>query len=192
MSTEYELLEDGTKLYSCKEFARLLADAKQSNKKKVLIGDLILVLLCAHPDKPIFGRTMLIKQVFLLFEEVLSKADLEIQNPKFVPHNYGPYSFTVMQIVEDLWFSRFISVDGRKNSRKESFKLTLAGVERAKESFNKLSPNLQQNIQDKRVGWDQLGTDGILRYVYENYPDMKEKSKIKNRYKEIVWGNEGI
>ncbi|WP_281767482.1 hypothetical protein [Methanoculleus bourgensis] len=189
MSTNYELLEDGTKLYSFKEFTKLLADAKQSKKRKVLISDLILVLLYAHPEKPIFGRTMLIKQAFLLFEEVLSSAELEVQNPKFVPHNYGPYSFTVMQIVEDLWFSRCINVSGRKNSRKESFKLTKEGMNRAAEAFNKLNQEVQQDIRNKRVGWDQLGTDGILRYVYENYPDMKVNSKIKNRYEEIVWGN---
>lgn len=177
MSTNDKLLKDGTKLYSFKEFSKLLADAKQSQKRKVLIGDLVLALLYAHPDKPIFGRTMLVKQVFLLFNEVLSGTDLEIQNPKFVPHNYGPYSFTVMQIVEDLWFSRFISVSGRKNSRKESFKLTTEGRERAAESFKKLDPELQRDIINKRVGWDQLGTDGILRYVYENYPDMKVNSK---------------
>ncbi|GLI45798.1 hypothetical protein MBOURGENBZM_05900 [Methanoculleus bourgensis] len=62
-------------------------------------------------------------------------------------------------------------------------------MNRAAEAFNKLNQEVQQDIRNKRVGWDQLGTDGILRYVYENYPDMKVNSKIKNRYEEIVWGN---
>lgn len=188
MKKRIAALSDNTKIYNYDQFCKLLDRARQSDEKKMLIGDIILILFYSQKDKPIFGRTMLIKQLFLVFTEILEGNNIKTQNPKFIPHNFGPYSFTVMQIVDDLWFSRSIIVEGRKRSRKEAFSLTKEGEIRARKLFLNLNEDLQNTLREKRVGWDQLGTDGILNYVYKKYPKMIENSRIKSRYKEITWG----
>jgi uncharacterized protein YwgA len=188
LSTELERTADNTILYSYDEAKALLANSKCSENKMFLIRDLILYLLNSHPNKPIYGRTMLVKQIFLLFEEVIPEYQIYCQNANFVPYDFGPYSFTVMQIVEDLRFSKLILVDGRKNSRKEAFHITQSGIEQISKMSNQLNSEFLKAIKQKRIGWDQLGTDGILRYVYEKYPDMKVNSKLKSKYKDITWG----
>ena len=64
-----------------------------------------------------------------------------------------------------------------------------AGQKYSKTLFNKLPKSQKNEIAIKRKGWDQLGTEGILNYVYTHYPKYTEKSVIKNRYKDVIWGN---
>lgn len=178
-------LSDETEVFSYKEAT---AVAKKRKVPDLLVRDLILLLLYARKDKPIYGRTMLMKQVFLLFEEILRKYNLKVQNPKFVPYYYGPYSFTVAKVLEDLSFAGYIKIEGKKNTRKEKFMLTNQGLREIDKKWNKLDENLRKEIEKHRIAWDQMGTDGILNYIYTYYPEFKEKSKIKDKYKEIKWG----
>lgn len=185
--SDIERLSDNSILYSMKEFEKELSKYNKE-ERKVLITDAIFILLYAHPNKPVYGRTMLMKQIFLLFEEIFKRNKIAHQSPNFVPYNYGPYSFTVMEIIENLKNSGDLLVQGRKNTKKEKFSLSEKATMRAKENFTSLPHGLKELIKEKRIGWDQLGNDGILRYVYLNYSDYKEKSIIKNRYSDIHWG----
>jgi len=167
----------------------MIDQPESDDNKKMLISDLFLVLLYAKKDKPIYGRTMLIKQLFLLYNEVFDKfPEIHLQEPNFIAYDFGPYSFKSMKILDDLRFSKVISVDGKKNTKKESFCLTEKGTKIAEEKFKTLPHSLKKELENKRIGWDQLGTRGILNYVYERYRDMKKNSKIKGRYKDITWG----
>jgi hypothetical protein len=189
MSVNKMIASDKTKIYSFKEFCKLIDQPDSDDNQKLLISDLFLILLYAQNDKPIFGRTMLIKQLFLLYNEVFDKFhEISLQEPNFIAYDFGPYSFKSMKILDDLRFSKEICVDGKKNTKKESFSLTEKGANIAKQKFNTLPRPLQKDLKNKRIGWDQLGTRGILKYVYERYPDMKENSIIKKRYKDITWG----
>jgi len=178
-----EMFPDGTIFYSYEE-ARKHLDILES--KRFTISDIILLLLCSQSEKPIFGRVSLMKQVFLLINEVLNKND--VQDAKFVPYRYGMYSFTVGNAITNLEYSGFIEVKGNKNSKLEQFRITDKGKKYIAKIFNSLSEDIQILIKLKRKGWDQLGYDGILRLVYQKYPDYKEKSLIKKRYKLIEWG----
>lgn len=174
---------DKTKIYTYTTANKLLPKLKS---KKYAIKDLILMLLCAQENKPIHGRIMLMKEIFLLYRRQMYK---QSQDPKFVPYRFGPYSFHITEVVGTLNLDGLIGVKGRKNSNSESFTLTEKGKKEAKKIFNKLPKSTRQEIISKRKGWDQLGTDGILNYVYTHYPKYKEKSVLKHRYKDIVWGN---
>lgn len=178
---------DGTKFFSVEDWDKMLAK-KPESIPKVLVRDLVLALLAVEPEKPIYGRIMLMKQIFLLFNETIEPKKINCQDPKFVPYNFGPYSFTVMQVIEDLRFSGYIRIEGRKGSRKEVFRLSNKVKVAPRTFLDHLPKVVIEEIRERRIGWDQLGTDGILRYVYEYYPKMKENSKIKNRYKDISWG----
>jgi len=178
-------LNDGTEILSYKD---AISIAKKRKTFNLLVRDLILLLLYAKKDKPIYGRTMLMKQVFLLFEEILKKYDLKIQNPKFVPYRYGPYSFTVAKVAEDLAFAGYIKIEGKKNAKKERFIITDEGIREIEKKWKRLSESLKKEIKNHRISWDQMGPNGILKYVYTYYPAFKVKSKIKDKYKDIKWG----
>ncbi|MBB6067857.1 hypothetical protein [Methanococcus maripaludis] len=157
-------------------------------EKIITVRDMILIMLYVYKDVPVFGRTLLFKELFLLYEKILKDENgLEVQKPEFKPYNYGPYSFDIADNLEQLEWNEYIEIEGEKR-RTQSFKLTKKGILEIEEKFEKLNPDLKEKIKILRKGCDELGTDGILKYVYTNYPEYKEKSKIKNRYKEIIWG----
>jgi uncharacterized protein YwgA len=187
MTNKCQEFADGTAVYSFDDLQNHYPEFL-SKKNIVLVRDVILLLLSIIPDKPIFGRTMVMKQIFLTYEEIFNKQEIQVQNPKFVPYDYGPYSFLVTQIISDLSFSGFIIVNGKKNSNKESFSLNPKYQSEIENIIKKIPPELLTEIKEKRIGWDQFNTQGILNYVYDNFPNMKEKSKVKNLYGNITWG----
>lgn len=172
---------DKTKIYSHRKASKIFQDLEPA---KFSLHDLIMILLYAQ-DKPIHGRTLLIKELFLLYMRQLRN---DTQNPKFVPYRYGPYSFQLMESVNALNLSGYLQIAGRKNSKAESFTLTDKGKKIAKKIFDKLKKETKNKIIEQRKGWDQLGTDGILNYVYTHYPKYKKKSILKKRYKDVIWG----
>jgi len=176
-------LPDKTKLYS---YERAREVFKAIDKKEFNVADAILTLLFAQPDKPIHGRISLMKQVFLLTHEVMEKS--RIQDPKFVPARYGMYSFLVANTVLNLEFAGYITRQGRKNTRVESFRISDKGKQHIATLFNSLPDDLQTTIRRNRKGWDQLGYEGILRYIYQKHPEYRDTSVFKKRYAPIVWG----
>lgn len=102
---------------------------------KTPVSDAILMLLYAQ-DKPIFGRTSLMKQVFLVINEVLGKE--LVQNPKYVKHRYGMYSFSVANMMSTLEFAGLIERQGRKNTNVERFTLSKKGRWYIEPIFSKL------------------------------------------------------
>jgi len=152
---------------------------------KIPVADAVLMLLYAQ-DKPIHGRTSLMKQVFLLVNEILGS--YRVQNPRYVKHRFGMYSFSVANAVSTLEFAGLIERQGRKNTNVERFTLSKKGRKHIAPVFAKLPEHIQRATMDRRKGWDQLGYDGILRYVYQKYPEYRDLSVLKNRYAEIAWG----
>ncbi|ASJ16726.1 hypothetical protein A3L04_06390 [Thermococcus chitonophagus] len=173
--------------------SKIVDKIKRENKQIITLRDMVLILLYAQKDKPIHSRIMLFKEIFLLYKEILSKYTnvFILQDPKFFGYKYGPYSFELAEIIKQLYWNGLIDIYGRRNTRKETFKLTPKGEEEAHKIFSSLPKELQEDIKKMRIGWDQLGIDGILRYVYRNYPDYTKQSEIKDKYKEVLWGGRG-
>lgn len=173
---------DNTKFYSYKKAEAVFATLKA---KPLSLRDLVLILLHAQ-NKPIHGRILLMKELFLLYQEVLSQ---KTEDPKFVPYRFGPYSFHLTEVVSTLFYDGLIEVRGKKNSKTESFIITEKGNKQIRPLFNQFSSQVKETIKENRKGWDQLGIHGILNYVYTKYRKYKKKSLIKNRYKDIDWGH---
>lgn len=150
------------------------------------LRDVILFLLYAHPKRPICGRIMITKQIFLTIKEVLG--DAQVGNPRFVPYRYGPYSFTLTHTLSNMKYDGFIDVNGKKNTQSELFLLTDRGIKTAAKKFNTLTKTQQNMLIDKRKSWDQLHQKGILAYVYDRYPEYTSRSSISHIYKSITWG----
>lgn len=150
------------------------------------LRDVILCLLYAHSERPIYGRIMITKQVFLTIKEVLG--DPHVENPRFVPYRYGPYSFTLTHMLSNMRYDSLIDVCGKKNTQSELFLLTDRGMKTADTKFSALPEEQQSVLADKRKSWDQLHQKGILSYVYDRYPEYTSNSRITHIYKSITWG----
>jgi hypothetical protein len=174
---------DGTVFYTYEEAKEML---RSIEPKKYTLSDTALILLYAQTDKPVFGRILLMKEMFLLINEILGKK--EVQDAKYVPYRYGMYSFALGNVLRNLEFAGYIDRTGKPNSKLEHFKLTDRGKSLAKQIWCRLPENTQREIENKRKGWDQLGVEGILRLVYEKYPEYAKDSYVKGRYKAISWG----
>jgi hypothetical protein len=183
IATKDKSFTDGTIFYTYDEAKEML---RSIEPKKYTLSDTALILLYAQTDKPIFGRILLMKEIFLLINEILGKE--EVQDAKFVPYLYGMYSFAVGNVLKNLEFAGYVDRTGKPNSKLEHFKLTDRGKSLAKQIWCKLPEGTQRTIEQKRKGWDQLGVEGILRLVYEKYPEYTRDSYVKGRYKAISWG----
>ncbi len=167
---------------------------KKMNKPILTLDEMILLLLYAQKDKPIITRTLLFKELFLFYEEILKKImDTKLMpNPNFIPYKYGPFSFPLSETLTSLVISGLVKVSGRAKGRDETFMLTPVGIKTAEEVLDKLPlfvrERLIKELKEKRIGWDQLGRDGILNYVYNKYKEYKVKSKIKGKYEGVEWG----
>lgn len=178
-----EVFPDNTKFYSYEKAREVFNEIE---RKELAVSDVILVLLYSHPEKPIFGRVSLMKQMFLLTREILDQK--KVQNANFIPYRYGMYSFVVGNALTNLEYSGLVESRGKKNTKLEQFYITEKGQKKISRIFDSLPENLRETIREKRKGWDQLGYDGILRLVYQKYPEYKEESRLKERYKTIEWG----
>lgn len=173
-------LKDGTRLYVYEDAVKYY---KKIEPRKFAPDEIILMLLGSIPDKPIIGKTMMMKQTFLTAQEFFEKE--ELQDPKFVGHKFGPHSFLIASILKNLEYLGLIVANGQRNSI--SYTITERGLQVAKRSLKKLSDARREKLKGKRIAWDELATDGILRFVYNNYPDYIDKSEIRYRYVIVDW-----
>jgi len=175
-------LPDKTIVYSMK---RALQEYKRLKPVDYSVNDLILFLLYAQ-DKPVRGRTVLFKEIFVLEQQIFKNENME--DCKFVPYYYGPYSFHVANKLQHLISAGLVKQEGKKNTDMEEFSLTAKGKFVIKSKYKKLPTDLQKDLEKLRMGLDQLKTNGILNFVYRYYPKYIDRSKIRYKYKLITWG----
>ena len=183
MTSSEIVLPDRTKAYN---YERARGVFESIETRRYGVADVVLLLLYAQRDKPVFGRTSLMKQVFLLIHEVLGEG--QVQAARYVPKRFGMYSYFVANTVSNLEIAGLVHREGRKNTKAENFRISEKGQERIASVFDSLPPDLQRTLMERRKGWDQWGLEGILHYVYQRYPSYRDTSILKNRYAPIIWG----
>lgn len=161
-----------------------MEDKKEKELKKLELEltpeDAILILLYANKNKPITGRLMFVKQIFLLVKEIFPFLDKKL---RFYPAQFGPFSVPFAKSIDRLIKEGYIKAEYSINdigNELHRFTLTEKGMHRASQSFNKLPPKYRDLIVRKRKGWDQLGYTGIVRLAYAKYPEYTIYSKIKD------------
>ena len=138
--------------------------------------DWVLALLSAV-NRPIYGRLMLVKEIFLIAKEMDPRLDKELD---FFPYDLGPYSKVLAQKLNDMVARGLIEVSSKEGEEGEyQFSLTDKGREEAQKALNGLSNDVRELLRKKRRGWDQLGYRGIVRLVYSKYPEYAGRSKIR-------------
>ena len=132
--------------------------------KKLNAIDIILLLLA---NGKTVGRTMMQKQVFLAYKEVLNEYS---EDPLYYPDKSGPFSQLVDDSLKYLKSLNLIKVINRGEGH-QTYILTVEGKRKAEE-ISKLLPNdIIGKLKDQKISWDEWDTNGILRYVYRNYPN---------------------
>lgn len=122
------------------------------------------------------GSLMLFKQFFVFVKEI--KPDLD-KKYNFIPYDYGPYSFILKNLLNDLELSGFIQIV-RYDDRTDYY-LTESGVDKAKELSEKIDQKTKELILKLREEAENLGYAGVLRYVYSKYPEYTFASKIRDQ-----------
>src|SRR5437773_5197377 len=97
-------------------------------EKTLTTEDWVLALLSAV-DRPIYGRLMLVKEMFLIAKEMDPRLDKELD---FFPYDLGPYSKVLAQKLNDMVARGLIEVSSREGEEGEyQFSLTGKGREEA-------------------------------------------------------------
>jgi hypothetical protein len=140
---------------------------------KITVGQLVELLLGLN-NISIKDRILLFNELFLLYQELKTKG-IQVQDPEFATYRgrHGAYSFLIAETVDLMRDAGIVKIVGKKNTGSEEFSIN-------KDIADLLSKHKELNdildyLRRRRKGMDQLGTDGILRYVYQNYPEFKSK-----------------
>ena len=184
---------DGTGLsyhyYQCSECYRV--DYPMSEIKKLMeyaekhqfmfVTDWILAWLYSGDGVPVSGVTVLQKQMFIIFKEFAVQNNIPSENPGFRAYKYGPYTERIDGAIDSLTSLGLIVSIGRMNTVKETFYLTAKGMNEGKVAFNKLTSEQQSKLRSMRRDLQQFNTQGIMTYVYKNYPEYTNKSIVFER-----------
>jgi uncharacterized protein YwgA len=144
-------------------------------------GSWLLALLYANNQKPIYGKLMFIKELFIAAHEIDEISETLRNVFKFYPGRYGPYSHIFNDAIENLKEENLIEVEEETidNSTRYVFYLTEKGKENAENFYNTLPGNAKDKLTKLKRGAEQLGYTGILKHVYTHYPRYAMGSKIK-------------
>lgn len=175
-----------TRYYTFEEALRKLEELPTP---ELSLDELVLLVL-GLIDKPINGRVVFHKEIFLIYNELKDK--VRIIEPQFIKYKYGPFSPQIAALVDLLEDAGYLRIVNRRSVRASKIILTERGKELAYKVIKRLEEKLGEDYVNKlrklRIGWDQLGHDGILRYVYQAFPEYREKSAKKDKYIHIDWG----
>ena len=175
-------LPDGSMAYTME---RAIEEQKKIKPVEYTASDLILLLLSSQ-DKPIVGRTLLFKELFIFEKEVLAEEDVE--DCKFVPHYYGPYSFYMAFKILEMSRMELIEISGAGGTA--AYALTRRGLKKARARRRAVPAALDARMRKFRKGLDQHGATHILEAIYRRaeYAEYVVKSRVAHRYKAITWG----
>lgn len=170
------------------EDKRELRKAVEAGTAKIAIekrADVLLLLLHAVGD--VFGKTMLVKLLFVTGKETNAPQAV----PDYFAHyayNYGPFDDVIYRDVDAL--AQLGLIDTRPARTRPPgqrqvdafYRLTpkgkkfAAALARAQES----APGLVQELNEIARKYGRLSLDDLVRYVYETYPESTTKSLIRD------------
>lgn len=147
------------------------ADTYHSLDKKLLGSDVILLLLSFGKIK---GDTVLQKQVFLTWKEVFPEQMVDLG---YFPYRFGAYSRIIHDAGKELENEHLISKIKRKGEG-SIYEITDKGLLNISSKLQYLNIDIEK-LQKRKENWDEWDKDGILVYVYRNYPEYTTETKLK-------------
>ena len=175
-------LPDGSVAYTAK---RAAAEYKKLSPVAYTAADVILLLLSSQ-DRPVVGRTLLFKELFLFEKEALDGENVE--DCGFVPHYYGPYSFYLGCKIREMARRGLIEISG--SGAASTYALTPRGLEKARKRRRTVPAGLADRMGTLRRGMDEHGVAHVLKdtRLGDEYAEYALKSRAAHRYKAITWG----
>lgn len=141
---------------------------------KLSSEDFILLLLDSNGREKIKGKLCFQKEMFLVVKEICPDLDIDLN---FEPYHYGPFSRNLANLLDDLEDNSLIRVERYVDTC--SYSITSKGVEKV--SKLDVSNDIRKKISNLKNASNNLGYKGLLRYVYFNFPEYAENSKIKDK-----------
>lgn len=171
-------------------------------------ADLIIALLYSpgksqSEGETIRGITRLQKLVFLLMEEGKFRDKLP-EEVEFEAYDFGPYSAEVVNVLETLKEVGLVSAEekelrsfrevmdgvaarfgGEEETERprtvEIYQLSDRGMRVGRELFHSLPEEDRATFQEIKRKYNPMRLSELLRYVYTNYPETRERSKITDK-----------
>lgn len=165
--------EDGVLFLDPLNYARFLEYTKSESKKNPL--QRFITMIVGVGSKPVQGKIMLIKETFMFYKK---KREL-FKNPPtidYYPHKFGPYSKEI--VIE----TKVMQRKGILESKDGAIWLSPMGVKIFADIASEYSKEELESLKSYRIGLDELSTDGIMKFVYENYIEYTVNSKVKEKY----------
>ena len=150
------------------------------NHQFMFLQDWALAILYSQ-SMPMIGITSFMKQLFLTLIEFAPHYNIPTENPGFRGYKFGPYSERIEDVIIGLEEAGLIKTAGRRGAAGEYFTLTEEGGKLALKSFSKLTREQQDALREARLDWHQLGSSGLMKYIYRNYRDFAKESVILER-----------
>lgn len=150
-------------------------------------SDWLVVWLSLGGQNQIRGKTILMKQLFVITREVIPQA---IPSFGFYPHRFGPYSSVVEESLNHLSAEGLIEVAEHTENRVENvwstadpkrydYFLTSLGRTKAEGIGGKIpADTIQSLVKHKRL-LSRMGYYGLLSYVYRTYPEFTSASELE-------------
>lgn len=132
-------------------------------------------------SEPIFGRTRMMKALFLLHRKLEESFDSGA-GFEFRAYKYGPFDSGVYTALESLELESLIEITPpnrhMSNRDEPKYSLTPDGREIAQELYEELSS--EEIALLKWVKYKQASRDlgSLLNFVYTQYPNMTDESEI--------------
>jgi uncharacterized protein YwgA len=153
--------------------------ATPETDKPLSAEDIVLSILYAERGKPIRGKLVFMKTVFLSIKQVFREYEREF---RFIPYDYGPYSQTFARILNELLERGLVEssvADIGEGKIRYDYCLTSSGRTKAGLSYGKLSLDQKSTLENLKMQLAELGYRDFLRYVYARYPEYAVSSKIR-------------
>ncbi len=151
----------------------ILKDYKANPNLK---ADEVILLLLKFGN--VSGRIMLQNQVFIAYKEILKD---NVSDLLFHPDQYGPYSRLITDAIAKLKFEGKIKIiPNYQFPHPTYYNITEYGKEYIYQIIREKRINdiIIKKLQEKKKDWDEWATDGIIQYVYRNYPEYATKTKV--------------
>ena len=115
-------------------------------------------------NKPVEGRTRLMKELFLL-KMTFGLREIEYE---FVPYWYGPFSPGVYTDLESLAEDGF--VETRNGPAGDIFSLTPRGIDTAQDARATIGKMAIERIKTCKERFNSMPLNQLVAYVYERWP----------------------
>jgi uncharacterized protein YwgA len=155
-------------------------NAKEETAKKLTAKELVLLVLELAGGR-IITDTRMQKLAFLVNQKVFNCV-------KFEANDYGPYSKEIMKAVYKLENERKL-IYVWDNDGLSKYYLTEKGKKDAEKLLERLKAEDEDKLKRAMEIIQRHKDDPIpylIAYVYKYYPEYAEKSKIKDKVKELI------